>query len=191
MSKHSDRKKVFIVHGYSASPADHWFPWLRSRLTEAGAHVEILTMPNPQDPKLDAWIRQVTASVREAHSQTYFVAHSLGCITVLHYLQRLQSAPSIGGMVLVSGFAKRLPDLPMLDEFTRQALDYDKLIRSAARRVVVAAKDDSIVPFSFSKELAEQLQGEFYEVERGGHFLASDGYTTHPLVFDIIAGMLK
>lgn len=190
MSNTPDRKKVYIIHGYGASPGSHWFPWLRDRLTEAGADVDILEMPTPQEPKLDAWINQVAAAVQDIDSHTYFVAHSLGCITTLRYLQRQNPAKPIGGMVLVSGFDKPLPDLPMLDEFTQQALDYDRLIRSANRRAVIAAKDDSIVPFAYSKELMEQLHADFYEVEHGGHFLESDGYTTLPIVYDVLANMM-
>ena len=190
MSSTPDQQKVDIIHGYRASPGSHWFPWLRERLTEAGADVEILAMPTPQEPKLDAWITQVEAAVRDIDSHTYFVAHSLGCITTLRYLQKQNPAKPIGGIVLVSGFAKPLPELPMLDEFTQQALDDERLIRSVKRRAVIAAKDDSIVPHAYSKELAERLLADFYEVEHGGHFLESDGYTALPLVADVLAGMM-
>ncbi|KFM95953.1 RBBP9/YdeN family alpha/beta hydrolase [Paenibacillus macerans] len=185
-----DRKKVYIIHGYGASPSSHWFPWLRDRLTEAGADVAVLTMPNPQEPNFNAWVNQLSASVPDLDGNTYFVAHSLGCITTLRYLLRQNPAKPIGGIVLVSGFAKPLPELPILDAFTEQPLDYDRVIRSASGRAVIAAKDDSIVPFAYSKELMEQIHADFYEVEHGGHFLESDGFTTLPIVFDVLNKML-
>ncbi|MED4253322.1 alpha/beta hydrolase, partial [Priestia megaterium] len=25
-------KQVYIIHGYGASPSNHWFPWLKEKL---------------------------------------------------------------------------------------------------------------------------------------------------------------
>jgi len=44
-------------------------------------------------------------------------------------------------------------------------------------RAVIAAIDDSIVPHAFSKELADSLDATSIPVERGNHFLGSDGFT--------------
>nr|WP_178075980.1 hypothetical protein [Paenibacillus oralis] len=35
----------------------------------------------------------------------------------------------------------------------------------------------------------EQMVADFYEVEHGGHFLESDGFTTLPIVFDVLNKM--
>ncbi|MCR3908893.1 alpha/beta hydrolase [Aeromonas hydrophila] len=37
--------RVFIVHGYTASPHSHWFPWLKARLEARDIRVEVLAMP--------------------------------------------------------------------------------------------------------------------------------------------------
>jgi predicted alpha/beta hydrolase family esterase len=51
-------------------------------------------------------------------------------------------------------------------------------------RIVIAAADDAIVPFPLTRALAASVASSFLPVERGGHFLASDGYRQFPLVFE-------
>ena len=63
----------------------------------------------------------------------------------------------------------------MLDEFTRDPLDYDSIVKITNRRLVLACKDGPIVPFTYSKGLAERIRAEFYQVEKCGHFLGVEG----------------
>lgn len=191
MAEQQSRKRVCIIHGYRATPGNHWFPWLKDKLTAIGVDVEIIAMPTPQTPKLDEWLNQLAQSAKDMDSDTYFVAHSLGCITLLRFLLRQNSSQPIGGLVLVSGFAQSLPTLPILDEFVEQPLDYHQLIQRASQCAGIAAKDDPIVPFAFSKELMEQLKADFFEVDKGGHFLEGDGFTALPIVFDVLVDMME
>lgn len=48
-----------------------------------------------------------------------------------------------------------------------------------------------IVPFEFSRELAEQLDAKFYPVQKGGHFLDRDGFTSFDLVYEVTIEMIK
>ena len=91
---------------------------------------------------------------------------------------------TVGGVILVSGFNDNLLNLPQLDDFRNPDIDYEKLVRLTGHRVVIAAKDDDIVPHALSHHLAESLDAEFISVEHGGHFLDSDGFGEFPLVLD-------
>ena len=112
-------------------------------------------------------------------SSTYFVAHSLGCITTLRYLQTV--AAPIGGTVLVSEFDQPIPDFSFLDEFTA----------TIPNRAVVSAIDDPIVPHEFSRSFAERFDAVFYETKTGGHYLDADGVTTLPIVADVLSRMME
>ena len=48
-------KNVIIVHGYTASPADNWFPWLKKELELLGATVAVPVMPEPHSPDPQKW----------------------------------------------------------------------------------------------------------------------------------------
>lgn len=173
---------LYIVHGYGASPSEHWFAWLKSEMEKTGATVSIINLPTPDDPQPQAWQRALETQVTSLDNSTYFVAHSLGSITLLRFLEKHLTNAPIGGYILVSGFNERLPTLPQLDRFIKPDIDYGKLAQRASSRVVIAAPDDAVVPYRFSQALAKSLDARFITVEQGNHFLASDGFTEFPLV---------
>ncbi|WP_426451986.1 RBBP9/YdeN family alpha/beta hydrolase [Paenibacillus sp. S-38] len=184
-------KQVYIIHGYGASPTNHWFPWLKETLLADDHQVSVLHMPNSSDPRLEEWLDTLANSIKSMDTNTYFVTHSLGSITLLKYLEQLNPLPTFGGFILVSGFAKPLSLLPSLNPFTEKEVDYNKIIVATNSRTIIAAKDDNIVPFQFSQNLSKQLDASFISVEKGGHFLEDDGYITFPAVYDILNQMIK
>jgi uncharacterized protein len=184
-------KQVYIIHGYGASPTNHWFPWLKEKLVADDHQVSVLHMPNSSDPKKEEWLETLANNIKNVDNNTYFVTHSLGSITLLNYLEQLDPLPSFGGFILVSGFSESLSSLPSLNPFTVKEVDYKKIISATHSRAVIAAKDDSIVPFQFSQSLSKQLNTSFYPIEKGGHFLEDDGFFTFPLVHDVLNNMMK
>ncbi|WP_418055708.1 RBBP9/YdeN family alpha/beta hydrolase [Priestia megaterium] len=148
-------------------------------------------MPNSSDPKKEGWLETLANKIKNLDTNTYFVAHSLGSITLLNYLEQLDPLPEFGGFILVSGFSERLSSLPSLDPFTVKEVDYQKIISAANSRAVIAAKDDYIVPCELSQNFSKQLDASFYSVEKGGHFLEDDGFITFQLVYDILNNMMK
>lgn len=182
---------VHIIHGYSASPSDHWFPWLKRQLAADGHAVTIHPMPDSDAPDVDAWRRTLEHRIPAAGPRTFFVAHSLGCISLLHYLGALPKDTTIGGIVLVSGFSQPIASLPELDAFTATAVPFDSIKALTPCRVVVVSEDDPIVPFAHTVHLQTMLEARLITVERGGHFLASDGFTEHPAVLRALERMLS
>lgn len=168
-------KQVYVVHGYRAAPDHHWFPWLKRRVEATGASVHILPLPDSQQPRLEDWLACLARHAPAPGADSFFVGHSLGCITVLRYLETLR-AP-VGGMVLVAGFAERIDGLPELDSFSGETLAAGALIERVPRRVVVASQDDPVVPFACSERLATRLAARLLVEPHGGHFLGADGFT--------------
>src|SRR5690606_4660839 len=87
--------RVHIIHGYAASPADHWFPWLERELERRGARVDIVELPASDAPRPEAWLQALEVQVGRPDRNTFFVAHSLGGITLLRYLESLQPEPEV------------------------------------------------------------------------------------------------
>ncbi|MBM7645922.1 putative alpha/beta hydrolase family esterase [Scopulibacillus daqui] len=184
-------KQVYIIHGYGASPANHWFRWLKEKLIADDHQASVLHMPNSSDPKKEEWLKTLANRIETLDHNTYFVTHSLGSITLLNYLEQLDPLPRFGGFILVSGFSEPLSSLPSLNPFTVKKVDDKKIISATNGRAVIAAKDDDIVPFQLSQNLAKQLKASFHPVEKGGHFLEDDGFITFPLVYHVLNNMMK
>lgn len=191
-STENQQKRVFIIHGFDAHPCKHWFVWLREQVENLGARAEILAMPNPQMPTLPQWLECIRDNVGVADTNTFFVAHSLGTITTLRYAQMLKKdSQKLGGILLVSGFCAPLPSLPQLDSFTSGELEYGTIISTARSRIIIAAKDDEIVPCELSQNLAQNIEATFVCEPKGGHFMQSDGFDTFELGFYLLRMQLE
>ena len=178
-------KRAFIIHGYGATPEDHWFSWLAQQLQAAGVATAIPALPDPEQPDFDRWQAALATHLGTPDAQTFYVAHSLGTISLLHFLSAARPA-QIGGIFLVSGFDGRLPALPVIGDFNVDAYADRARIDHAALRAmtpqihhVISDNDRAVAP-ERSLQLAERLGGTVHRVTNGGHFLASDGFRTLP-----------
>lgn len=185
-------KRIYVIHGFNASTGRHWFPWLKQKLTSDNKiSVKVLDMPSPTEPKPEEWIGKLSESIEKLDQDTYFIAHSLGCIALLDYFETLKELPKIGGIIFVSGFNQKLVNIPEINDFIRTGIDYKKIINAATSRVVVTAVNDEIVPTEFSKELADCLEAKLFQLSAGGHFLDSDGFSEFPQIYEIVTSIIS
>lgn len=175
----SKKTQIYIVHGYTASAQSHWFPWIKEQFNSADVEVSILDMPDSMNPKLDKWMNHLRDYTTGINENTIFIGHSLGCVASLKFI--IENNQKIKGVILVSGFIDSTP-LPQLQEFVQGKLDCDAVKRLVCKRVVIAAKDDDIVPYEYTEQMASRLEADFYLLDEGKHFLDRDGYLDFRLV---------
>jgi uncharacterized protein len=175
-------RRVVIVPGYGATPADHWFPWLRGALTADGIGASVVSLPTPDAPVAQQWEAAVADALAVPDADTWVVAHSLGSITTLRVLAALPEPWRLGGLVLVSGFTAPLHVLPGLDDYVAADVDAERVREHVAARVMIRSDADGIVPPAASDALAERLGATLRIVPGAGHFLADDGVTELPVV---------
>lgn len=190
LSAKTEAKRLYIVHGYDASPKSHWFVWLQNELNKFNVQTQILTMPTPAKPRLNEWLETLKNEIK-FEGRTYLIGHSLGCPTILNFLQRYAKSGEVSGVLLVSGLAKPLKGFEILDEFMDGGFDFELLKTLVKYRAVIAAKDDYIVPFELTKELSQSLDAAFYEVQKGGHFLDRDGFSSFDLALEVAKKMMN
>jgi predicted alpha/beta hydrolase family esterase len=160
-------KKAFLVHGWGGSSESSWRPWLKKELEKKGFSVSVPAMPDTEHPKMDAWVKQLAKTVGTPGKDCYFVGHSLGCITILRYLESLKG--KVGGVVLVAGFSDNL-GFKEIDSFFVKPLDWEK-IRSRCRRfVAIHSITDRYVPLRHGKIFRDKLGAETIVVKKMGHF---------------------
>ena len=78
---------------------DDWFPWLEQAVAPA-IQLERLWLPEPFNPDVQAWDRAIDDQITKDDDLT-IVAHSLGCIAALRFIQR-QSLHNVR-LILVGG----------------------------------------------------------------------------------------
>lgn len=188
--------KAYIVHGYGATPADHWFPWLASRLQAEGIAADIIPLPDSSRPDFESWQETLAAHIGKPQPGNLFIAHSLGNISLLHYLSRLRP-PRIAGLVLVSGFGARLPALPSINGYNIDAyadkavINYPAIRQMSPAIYSIISENDTIVAPGESLKLAQRLNSQIIRVPNGGHFLAQDGFTELPQVWQAVEALLR
>jgi predicted alpha/beta hydrolase family esterase len=180
------QRRASIIHGYHATPDDHWFGWLAARLEADGIPTTIPALPNPLDPDPVQWAEAVRADLGTPDESSIVVAHSLGCLTVLRHLRSLPGPWHLGTLVLVSGFVDRLPAVPELDSFIGDGCDVTGLSDHLGRLTVIRSDADWIVPPGYTDRLAGLLGTAAAVVPGAGHFVAEDGVTSLREVLDAV-----
>lgn len=178
-------KRVFIIHGWGANPDCNWFPWLKKELEKIGFAVDVPAMPNSEHPKYNEWIECLKKIVGKADEETILVGHSLGAITILHYLNELPEEEKIGKAILVSSSDKN-PGYSELAGFFSVPLDFEKIRKACDGFTVVHAYNDPVVPIKLGKEMSEALCGEFIALQGGEHLNAGNGFFELPVVLEKI-----
>ena len=179
-------RRVFIVHGFGATPNDHWFPWLSNELTAGGIEATTVALPASDTPTAPAWHRTLNAAIPYVDHTTWIVAHSLGVISVLRRLADQAEPWTLGGLIAVSGFTGELAALPVLDAFLAEDVDLTDVTPRILRSHAVYSDNDTIVPPQASAALAARLGSQVHIVHGGGHFLGTDGITNLPVVSEIL-----
>ena len=188
---------VFIIHGYGATIDNHWFAWLQAQLQQRGICAVRVPMPDSAQPDFDRWQQTLAQYIGKPQENHIFVAHSLGTISLLHYLTPARPR-RIGGLVLVSAFGARIPTLPEINGFNLDAyvdrcrIDFAAIARMAGNRIeLISADDDTIVPVENTRYVAKELNGYLHIRATGGHFLDRDEFTQFPPVLESVERIVQ
>jgi len=178
--------RLFIIHGYTAGPHHHWFDWLKAEAEASGMTVTVPALPDSLNPEDNAWQAAMKECTGTVDDQTWFVGHSLGCITILRYLNQQPAGQNAAGVIMVAGFSEPLSTLPELNAFMSSPLDASRIVQQVPQRAVIASLNDDIVYPELSLRLSQQLNAPFYALPEHGHFLARHGITELPLVMQLL-----
>ncbi|TSC62215.1 MAG: hypothetical protein G01um101448_539 [Parcubacteria group bacterium Gr01-1014_48] len=186
-------KRVFIVHGWDGYPDEGWFPWLKQELEQRGFQVHVPAMPNPAKPKISAWVTHLAKNVGDVDEHTFFIGHSIGCQTILRYMESLSSNKKVGGVVFVAPFftlnLKTNEEKSIALPWLETPMDFEKIKQHATRFFALFSDNDNDVPIE-NKTLFEQRLGAVTAVEHNkGHFSGSDGVKDLSSVLNIILSL--
>lgn len=179
--------KIIVVHGYTASPEENWFPWLQNQANAADLNLKVLRLDPSKRPSLATWQSQMQQQIGQVQADDIFIAHSLGCIATLHYLTQALQQTTLAKLILVAGFNGRLDRLEEVNPFIDAAdVDFKLLKQQIAQRIVIYSEGDDRVLPKFSLEQAKSLDADIIVAQHQGHFIDSEGCTALPEVWQAI-----
>jgi predicted alpha/beta hydrolase family esterase len=182
-------KRVFIIHGWEGSPENCWFPWLKAELESRGFSVIIPSMPSPEAPEIKSWVGHLQNEVGEADENTYFVGHSIGCQTILRYVEQLPQEAKIGGIICVAGFFNLMgleteEEKELAKLWLETKIDFEKIKKHTDKIIAVFSDNDPYVDLE-NKELFEKNLGAKTIIEHDrGHFSDDVGCKDLPVVLE-------
>jgi predicted alpha/beta hydrolase family esterase len=186
-------KRAFIIHGWGGYPEEGWFPWLKKNLESRGFKVEVPAMPDPEDPDLDRWTTYLKNLIGKADKNLALIGHSMGCRTILCYLESLPSNQEVGQVVCVAGWVKLRKDAKLTPEEKRIArqwtdipTDWTKIKSRAEKFTAIFSDNDDWVDLSNSQVYKEKLGAKIVIEHNKGHFSGNDGVTELPSVLKAI-----
>jgi len=178
--KGKPQRRLIIVHGWEGSPDHGWYPWLKAEMEKRGWEVAAPALPNTNNPKVHEWLACLVQVAGKVDENTFMVGHSLGCITIVCFLENLPDTQSIGGAILVAGFDNPL-GYKELENFYAAPINWEKAKRRCKKFVSIHSTDDPSVPVDNGVRLKEKLDAKKIVVGGFKHFSADDGITTLPL----------
>ena len=188
------KKRIYIAHGWDGYPEEGWFPWLKKELEAKGFDIYVPQLPEAGSPRIHNWVPKLAEVVGTADENTYFVGHSMGCQTIVRYLESLPEGVKIGGAIFVAGFFKRLtgleddPDVQETDKhWLGTPLDLVKVKSHLPKSVAIFSDNDPYVPLDNQDDFRDKLGSEIIIEHKKGHFSGgSDGVTELPIVLQSI-----
>ncbi len=169
--------RIFIVHRWYGSPKADWYPWLKNELEKKGFAVFVPAMPNPAAPEIKSWVKKLSDEVGTPDSDTYFVGHSVGCQTILRYLETLPKNVKIGGAVFVAGWFSLTPEAtPSKKEqdiakpWIEIAVSIEKVRQHTNNFIAIFSDNDPYVPRDENTRAFERFGAKTIVEHDKGHY---------------------
>lgn len=178
-------KRVIIVHGWGGRPGQHWSPWLKEQLETSGFEVIEPAMPDTDNPVITKWVACLEETVGELDQNTYFVGHSIGCQTIMRYLEK-QTGKKAGGCVFVAGWFKldnleSEEDKQIAAPWLKEDIDFSKVLEVTKNFIVINSSNDDYGYVQENKNMFEEKLGaKVIILANKGHLTAADGVTELP-----------
>ncbi|MEX2007943.1 MAG: class I tRNA ligase family protein [Candidatus Spechtbacterales bacterium] len=170
-------KKKFnfvLLHGFTGSPKDNFFPWLKEQLEAQGHTVQMPTLPDTNEPTEEGQVGHVLKTCT-FDENTILFGHSLGSVVALKVLEKLDIR--IAGLVTAGGFVDPNfadEDRIFADKF-KWIFNFEKIRNAAGFITVLQGDEDSAVSDEQAARLAQGLNVPVVRAHVGeDHFCAKE-----------------
>ena len=186
-------KRVIIVHCWDGTLQYCWYPWLKCELEAKGVEVVVPAMPETSFPKMSLWVPALAKVVGKPDEDTILVGHSIGCATIMRYLESLGEAEKVGGAVFVAGFTEDL-GFDEIHNFFETPLDFDEIRSHLPQLTAIYSDDDPYVDVKYAKVLEEELGVQTVLLKQMKHFSGpvdkEESCRVLPAALDAVMNML-
>lgn len=188
-------KRVILVHGWGGRPDEGWLSWLDKELSSRGFEFYAPDMPDKENPQINVWVNYLKKIVKTPDKDTYLIGHSIGCQTILRYIETLPENIELGGILFVAGWL-HLKDLETDEEneiaepWLTTPINFAKIKPKIGNLVALFSDNDPYVPLEDSETLKEKLGAKIIIEKNKGHYI-EDETKTIPVALNSVLEMAK
>lgn len=187
--------KIYLIHGWGGSnSSEGWFGWLKREAKKKNFLVVCYNMPNTDAPKIEEWVGYMQNKINEEdlNEKTYFIGHSIGCQSVLRYLETLNPKTKVGGAVLIAPWMKL--DMNTINEEGEEVIEiarpwmetpinFNKIKKHTKNFLAVFSDNDPYVEINQVEEFKKNLNAKTIVKHNEEHFNETQEI---PEIFDLI-----
>ncbi len=181
-------KRIFIIHGWAGSPIGDWIAWAKQAFEAKGFEVVAPEMPDTLHPNIDAWVSHLRDLVGKPDSNTFFVGHSIGCQTILRYLETIST--QVGGAVFVAGwFGLENLENAEVEEVAKPWLtvpiNLEKVRAVLPKSVLLISSNDDYGAYELNVKKFTELGSKIVVLQDAGHITGGDGFIELPQLIEV------
>ena len=189
--------KIYIVHCWEGTKEDGWYPWLDKELSNENNKVYRFDMPNTKTPVIEEWVNFLDKQVETLDDKTYFIGHSIGCQTIMRYLET-KDVCNIGGILFVAPWLDLL-NYAIEDEesyntakpWLTTKIDFEKIKKFTKNIHCIFSSDDYFVSLDQKYKFEELLNAKTIVVNNKGHISEDDNVFELKEILDECNEMIK
>jgi len=173
-------KKAYLIHCWGGNSEGAWYNWLKKELEKKDITVYLFDMPDTNNPKMETWLKYMEENipVDSLDEETYFVGHSIGCQTIMRFLEKLPKQKNIGGCVFVAGWFDLInlkpEEIEIAHPWINTKIDFARIKRHTDNFTAIFSDNDPVVHLDESKKFKEQLGAKIIIKKKQGHFDSVD-----------------
>lgn len=169
-------KKVYLIHGWGGSSEEVWFDWLKQELPKKGFEVEAFDMPNTNSPKIEEWVKYLEKNIADEDigERTFFVGHSIGCQTIMRFLEKLHKHKKVGGCVFVAGWFDLInlepEEMEIAHPWINSKIHFDRVLDHCNNFLAIFSNNDPYVHLDEIDKFKEGLGAKIIIKHGEEHF---------------------
>ncbi|MBI2044653.1 alpha/beta hydrolase [Candidatus Pacearchaeota archaeon] len=168
-------KKVYLIRGWGgSSSSEGWFAWLKEEFYKKGHEVIAFDMPDTDNPKIEEWVRHLEFNIKDVDEHTYFIGHSIGCQTILRFLEKLHKHKRIGECVFVAGWFNLINlepgELEIAHPWLNTAIEYERVLDHCNKFLAIFSDNDPYVHVDEAEKFKNNLGARIIIKKKQGHF---------------------
>lgn len=186
-------KTLYLIHRWDGSPESDWYPWLKNEV-DSEFITTVLPMPHPDTPHIHEWVDYLQKNIPIVDENTFFVGHSIGCQTILRFLETMPETAVAGGVVLVTPWVVLTPAgiegvEVVAEPWLTTPINWESVKMHAQHFTAIFSDNDPFVAEENINIFKEKLGARIVIEKNRGHMTGDDGVIEVPEVVKVLKEM--